>query len=102
MKSGALVLSVGGTLAALVGSIGVSWAPWASRTMLVTNLVVIAGSLVTAWRARKLRCVGQAWWSRWHKASEAYTEKHKPSTFYTWKPSPDDRTRKAHTDDLKG
>lgn len=74
MKQGALVLSVGGTLAALVGSIGVSWAPWASRTMLVTNLVVIAGSLLTAFRARR--------------AVRA------PSVVYTWKPILDDRVRK--------
>ena len=40
-----LILAIGGTTAAVIGSIDNRYAKWASRTMLATNLLVIGLSL---------------------------------------------------------
>lgn len=42
MRHSALVLSIGGTLSAIIGSLGVNYAAWAARTMLACNIIVMA------------------------------------------------------------
>lgn len=42
MRYSALILSIGGTLSAIVGSVGVGYAAWAARLMLTCNIIVIA------------------------------------------------------------
>jgi len=50
---GALILAVGGTLAALGGSIGVEWAAWAARIMLAANLLTITLSIYRSRASRR-------------------------------------------------
>ena len=52
------ILAVGGLLAALVGSLAVEMAPWASRVMLVANVLVL---LVSGWEWARERRGGRAW-----------------------------------------
>ena len=53
MKNDGLILAVGGTLAALIGSVGVEYAAWGARTMLTTNLIVIVLAAIGWLRRRR-------------------------------------------------
>lgn len=55
MRHGALILSIGGTLAAIVGSISVECSAYGSRVMLATNLIVITLSVIEKARRHERR-----------------------------------------------
>lgn len=52
MKNDGLILAIGGMLSTIIGSIDVQFAAWSARTMLATNIVVIAMAGVALIRRR--------------------------------------------------
>lgn len=70
--NGATVLAIAGLLAALVGSIDVNYAPWASRIMLVGNIVCL-GYTGREW-LRQRRARNRRVWDKVVRAPGPYSD----------------------------